>query len=404
MADVIGFTRREGQVLGLVCTAHMLSHLYLLAWAPLIGSIAKDLGISFAEFGLAISVFAIFTGICQTPAGLLIERTGGRIVLMAGLLLNATCIILIGLFVRDFWSLVALMAIAGIGNSVFHPADYSLLSSSVGDGRIGRAFSIHTFTGHIGFIIGPIITAGFEPFIGWRGAVIVIGSFGLLSALALILFQSVISDGIVTGRKRSASDSLKELLSSPPVVLFFFFYFCTSLANAGINQFSIVALQEMYGINKVTAVAALTAYQLGALLLVLPGGLIADKTSRADLIILGGFLITAALLVLAGSGFFPFWLVIALLFLAGAIRSGVNTSRDVAVRRVADKIPVGTVFGFVSTGFVAGQAVGGPFYGWLADQGSPNAIFYVSALIHVIAIATVVVNPGTRARTAPSSP
>lgn len=396
MAAVIEFTRREGHVIGLVGTAHMLSHLYLLAWAPLLPLITRDLSISYTEFGIAISVFAITTGIFQTPMGLLVERIGGRLVLMSGLLVNSGCFVLIGLFVNDYWLLLVLMAVAGIGNAVFHPADYSLLSSSIGQGRMGRAFSIHTFTGHIGFIIGPIITAGLEPFIGWRGAVIAIGCAGLLTAIALIAFASLLTDGTNTNRKRSITESLRELITSPAVMLFFVFYFCTSFANVGVTQFSIVALQEMYAIDKVTAVIALTAYQIGGLLLVLPGGLLADKITRYDLMILNGFLITAVLIMLSGTGWFPFWLVATMLCIAGAIRGGVNTSRDVAVRRVADKIPVGTVFGFVSTGFLAGQAVGGPFYGWLFDNFPSSYIFYVSALVHIVAIATILVNPGTR--------
>ena len=397
---VMGFTRREGQVLGLVGTAHMLSHLYLLAWAPLLVQITRDLNISYAEFGIALSVFAIFTGVFQTPMGLLVERIGGRRVLMAGLFVNALCFVLIGLFATNFWVLVALMALAGIGNSVFHPADYSLLSSSIGDGRIGKAFSVHTFVGSLGFIVGPIITAGLEPFLGWRGAVISIGSAGLVTALALIAFASLMSDGHATKKKKPVSDSLRELLSSPAVLLFFVFYMCTSFGNAGITQFSIVALQDMYGMDKVAAVAALTAYQVGALMLVLPGGIIADKVTRYDLIILVGFAITSVMIFLAGSELLPFWMVVVVLCIAGAIRGGVNTSRDVAVRRVATTIPVGTVFGFVSTGFLVGQAIGGPFYGWLIDHYPPNYVFYVSALVHILAIATVLFNPGSRTATA----
>ncbi|MFM1816391.1 MAG: hypothetical protein RLZ98_3086 [Pseudomonadota bacterium] len=393
---VVGFTRREGQVLGLVCTAHMLSHLYLLAWAPLLPLITRDLNISYAEFGLALSVFAVVTGICQTPMGLLVERIGGRLVLMGGLCVNALCIVLIGLYADNFWTLALLMAVAGVGNAVFHPADYSLLSSSIGEGRMGKAFSIHTFVGNIGFIIGPIVTAALEPVMGWRGAVVAIGGAGLVTALALIAAASLLADGSQVKKSRPISDSLRELLSSPAVLLFFVFYLCTSFGNVGITQFSIVALQDMYGIDRALAVVALTAYQVGALALVLPGGVLADKVTRYDLIILVGFAITALAILLAGSALFPFFMVPVFLCLAGAIRGGVNTTRDVAVRRIADKIPVGTVFGFVSTGFLAGQALGGPFYGWLFDHYPPHYVFYVSALVHLLAIATVVLNPGSR--------
>src|SRR5690606_23931125 len=127
MEAVAGFPRREAQAVGLVGFAHLLSHLYMLPLVPLVLDITADLGIGLAEYGIAIAAYAITTGVFQTPMGLVVERIGGRRVLIAGLALNAACYVLIGLFAADFWTFIALMALAGVGNSVFHPADYSLL-------------------------------------------------------------------------------------------------------------------------------------------------------------------------------------------------------------------------------------------------------------------------------------
>jgi len=147
----------------------------------------------------------------------------------------------------------------------------------------------------------------------------------------------------------------------------------------------------------VAAVTALTAYQIGALVLVLPGGYMADKVSRYDAVIVAGFGLSAVLVVLAGGGAgVPFWACIGLLAVAGALRGGVNAARDVAVRHVARHLPIGTVFGFVSTGFLVGQALAGPLYGWMYDRFSPEVVFYVSAAASLSAIATVLLNPGAR--------
>jgi predicted MFS family arabinose efflux permease len=59
-------------------------------------------------------------------------------------------------------------------------------------------------------------------------------------------------------------------------------------------------------------------------------------------------------------------------------------------------VPVGTVFGFVSTGFLVGQGVGGPLYGWLLDNYPPHIIFYTSAAFSVLALGTVLFNKGAR--------
>ena len=92
----------------------------------------------------------------------------------------------------------------------------------------------------------------------------------------------------------------------------------------------------------------------------IPGGILADRSSRFDLIILLGFGISSVIILIAGSGWLPFFLVIMLICVAGGMR-GVNASRDVAVRQIAGRIPVGTVFAFVSTGFLVGQALMGLF-------------------------------------------
>lgn len=396
MQAVAGFPKREVKAIGLIGFAHMLSHLYMLAFAPLAGVMIADLNIDAIGYGLALTVFAISTGIFQTPMGLLIERIGGKPVLIFGLFVNSLAFCLIAWVSEGYFSLLLFMALAGLGNSVFHPADYSLISASVGDERIGKAFSIHTFVGHVGFIAGPLITAGLEPFVGWRGALAAIGLIGLAMTLILILFGGAIEDGRSVKKKAPVMDSLRDLLSSKPVLLFFLFYMLSSMANFGMTQFSVLAFQPVYEIEKVVAVAALSAYQIGALLLVIPGGILADRVHRYDLIMLVGFGVSALMILLSGTGWLPFWVVIGLLCVAGGLRGGVNASRDVAVRHVAGTVPIGTVFGFVSTGFLVGQGLAGFVYGWLYETFPPHYVFYASAAFSVLGMMTVLINSGTR--------
>lgn len=396
MENLAGFPKREAQAMGLIGFAHLLSHLYMLAFAPLAASIISDMQISAIEYGAALTAFAVVTGILQTPMGLLVERIGGRPVLLFGLFVNSMAFCLIAWFANDYLTFIAFMALAGVGNSVFHPADYSLISATVAEERMGRAFSVHTFVGHVGFIVGPILAAGLEPFIGWRGSIATIGIIGVSMSLVLLLFGSVIADGNQIKRSSSVGDSLRELFSSRHVALFFLFYMFSSMANFGMVQFSVLALQPIYGIEHVVAVAALTAYQLGTLALVIPGGILADRSSRFDLIILLGFGISSVIILIAGSGWLPFFLVIMLVCVAGGMRGGVNASRDVAVRQIAGRIPVGTVFAFVSTGFLVGQALSGVIYGFLLENYPPNYIFYASAVFSILGMITVIFNQGAR--------
>jgi MFS family permease len=396
MASVISFPRREVQAIGLIGFAHMLSHLYLLALAPLLIPITTTLQISTLEWGIALGLYATTTGILQTPMGFLVERIGGRRVLVGGLLVNAAALFLVGWLVTGFGELLILMTIAGIGNSVFHPADYSLISSSIAEQRLGRAYSVHNFVGHVGFLAGPILSTTLEPFIGWRGALMTIGAIGIIMSVVLVVFGHLINEGTGVRKKASIADRMRDLVSSRPVLLFFLFFMGSSLANFGLTQFSVAAFQGMYDIPRAVAVIGLTVYQVATLALVLPGGILADKLDRYDAMLMGGFGIAGVAVLIIGTNLLPFWLVICLLVVAGAMRGMVNASRDVAVRHIAADIPVGTVFAFVSTGFVAGQALAGPIYGCLFDNYPPHIIFYASAAFSVLALATVLFNSGAK--------
>src|SRR5262245_41977198 len=135
---------RDAKVIGLVGAAHFASHYYMLVLPPLIPFMRADYGLSYTEIGLAITVFNTVSASLQTPAGFLADRIGAHRVLVAGLTLSATAFALVGL-VPSYWLIVALYALAGLGNTVYHPADYAILSQHVSPDRVSQAFSIHTF-------------------------------------------------------------------------------------------------------------------------------------------------------------------------------------------------------------------------------------------------------------------
>jgi len=396
MASVISFPRHEAKAIGLIGFAHMLSHIYPMALPLLLSPITKSFQMSGLEWGVVLAVFATTTGVLQTPMGFLVERIGGRRVLIFGLLVFSASFFCIGWLATNFWEMLIFMGLAGIGNSVFHPADYSLISSSVDEGRLGRAYSIHTFVGHFGFLSSPILVAALEPAFGWRATMMMIGAIGLALTGVLVAFGQIINESNAVKKKANIRNNLRDLLTSRPVLLFFLFYMGASMANYGVTQFSVVAFEGMYGFSSTTAVIALTTYQLAALLFVLPGGLLADKTDRYDAVLIVGFGVAAIAVFLAGTDFLPYWLVVACLAIGGATRGAANASRDVAVRQVATNVPVGTVFGFVSTGFLVGQGLGGPLYGWLFDNYPPEYVFFASAAFSVLALGTILFNTGAR--------
>src|SRR5262245_30250455 len=188
-ADTAGIARPSYvRVVGAVSAAHFVSHYYIILLAPLLPFVRDAYGVSYTEIGLAFAAFNIVSAVGQTPAGFLVDRIGARALLVAGLLTGAGAFILAGV-IDSFWVLVAMFALAGVGNTVYHPADYALLSQHVPSDRIGQAFSVHTFAGMLGSAVAPATLLIMQSQWGWRGAFVGAGMLGLAIAAVLLVMR-----------------------------------------------------------------------------------------------------------------------------------------------------------------------------------------------------------------------
>src|ERR1700742_2470851 len=176
----------DARIIPLVCSAHFVSHFYILVLPPLFPFIREFYGVSYTELGFALTAFNVTTALCQTPAGFLVDRVGPRLVLIAGLVLGAACLVVVGL-VPSFWLMVAMFALLGIANGVYHPADYAILSQLVSRQRAGQAFSLHIFAGFLGTAVAPASMLLLQRGLGWQGAFLAASVLGLLVALAMLL-------------------------------------------------------------------------------------------------------------------------------------------------------------------------------------------------------------------------
>ena len=378
--------RGEFQVVGLVSFAHLLSHLYMLVLPPFFAQLRTDLGVGYVDLGLTVTAYSVTTGLLQTPMGFLVQKYGGRRVLISGLFINSVAIGLVGI-ATSYWQIIGLMFLAGVGSSVFHPADYSILNARVDPRRLGRALSVHTLGGNLGFVVAPLIMVLLATAFDWRVATLAIGGVGVLLALIMLALSDVLGDSGKT--KRREGDNWKKLVTSPRIMLLFMFYALSSAANCGMVYFSVVAFTGVYAIPAAVAASALTAYQVMSMMAVLPGGWLADRVKNTEVLLCICFLASGALIVMAGLGVAPFWVVIGLVGAAGALRGLVNAARDVSVRHAATDVSVGTLFGFVTTGYSGGQILGPALYGWLLDMGHPQLVFWGSAAFSTLAIATM---------------
>lgn len=117
------------RIIALIGAGHMVSHFLQLTLPPLFPLLKSEFDVSWVALGLVSSVFYV-SGVMQTVSGFFVDRVGARRVLLAGMLLFASAIAAAGL-APSYWMLLPIAAVAGACNSVFHPADYSMLNATV---------------------------------------------------------------------------------------------------------------------------------------------------------------------------------------------------------------------------------------------------------------------------------
>jgi MFS transporter, FSR family, fosmidomycin resistance protein len=377
---------RDARVNLLLGSGHFLSHFYQLCLPPMFIAWQRAFDVSFAELGLVIAVMSATAGLLQTPMGFLVDRYGARPFLIGGTLLMTLSIAAMGL-ANAYWQIVALALLSGVGNSVFHPADYAILSGSIEPARLGRSFAFHTFTGSIGFAAAPPATAALMLLLGWRGALFLIGLLGL-PVVASILWQSrILMDQARRPQSRAVDHQPgAKLLLSRSVLMFFAFFMMTAAAGAGIQSWLITILHQVHGLPVAAAASALTGYMVGQIGGVLIGGWVADRTDRHLPFVVGLTIGAAGLLLVVGVVPLTELVTIIVLFVCGLMTGARNTPRDVMVKDAAPPGQIGKVFGFVSSGMSLGAAVMPVPYGMIIDAGRPDLVLVVTATLLLLSL------------------
>jgi MFS transporter, FSR family, fosmidomycin resistance protein len=383
----------DTKVVTLVSAAHFVSHYYILVLPPLFGLIRDTFAVSYLELGAALTAFNVISAAMQTPAGFLVDRVSARAVLIGGLLLGAAALAVASI-VTSFWMFVVMFAFLGLANTVYHPADYALLSHRISAARMSKAYSIHTFSGILGSAVAPMSLLFLAANFGWRGAFLGAAALGLAVALFLIVAGEPIAGRDEPAAKpksqdASSGDSTWRLLLTPAILLNLLFFFMLSLANGGVQNYSVVALEALRGTPAQVATVGLSAYLLLSAFGVLVGGYAAANTSRHDGIVIAALAANAcAVLAIA---FFDVAapLLILLMAAAGLFQGLAMPSRDMLVRAVTPPGAFGKVFGFVTTGFNIAGMVAPLIFGWMMDQGNPQAVLLASAAFGLATIPTV---------------
>jgi MFS transporter, FSR family, fosmidomycin resistance protein len=388
---------RDARTIALVGLAHGTSHFFHMLLPPLFVMFHRDLGYGYSELGLLVTTFFVISGIGQALAGFLVDRVGARPVLFVAL----GCFVLAAAATasaQGFPGLMLAAALAGLGNSPFHPVDFTILNKRVSQPRLGHAFSVHGITGNLGWAAAPVFLGAVTALTGsWRSAAAGMGLWALFVMVVLWLNRDAIDDKAGQWAHEKAPSAKAAMVKDehplaflrlPSVWLCFSFFFWSTCALSAIQSFAGPALSRMHGLPESVTAYVVTGYMLCGVAGMVAGGFLAARSQRLERLIGACLLAAALLLCVVASGVLPGYMAMAIASLSGFGVGLAGPSRDMLIKQAAPPGATGRVYGTVYSGLDLGFAIAAPIFGALLDHGSPGHVFYGSALSLAFGVAS----------------
>ncbi|MDR2240030.1 MAG: MFS transporter [Zoogloeaceae bacterium] len=385
--------RGDVRVISVIGFAHGTSHFFHLLLPPLFPWLMAEFNLSFTGVGAAVTFFFVISGIGQFLSGFVVDRVGPRRVLLAGIV----CFVLAGLLLsvaNGYAMLFAVGALAGLGNSVFHPADFTLLNRKVSPNRLGYAFSAHNLSGNIGWALAPLFFTSIAATAGWRTAALC-GAVVAVLALAVVWLwcdDAALAEEEGVKASRGGAAGTFNFLGVGAVWMCFMFFLLVTTAFGALQNFATPLMQNVYGLTVAAAAATLTAFLIGGGVGIFAGGVLVSRSGAHDRLIAWALAAAAAVAVVIALNVLPAWSISLAMGVMGFCVGLAGPSRDLLVRQAATarfgQQAFGRVYGFVYSGLDLGQAIAPLAFGLLMDASLFTAVLMGVALLQGAAILT----------------
>jgi MFS family permease len=393
--DASAATTRAGDfsVMSLVGFAHATSHFFHLVIPSLFPWLMADFGMSFTRAGMLTTAFFVVSGVGQALAGFAVDRYGAQLTLWLGLSLFSLSAAVLSL-AQGYPGLLAAAVLAGAGNAVFHPADFTVLNRRVSHARLGHAFSAHGLAGNVGWAAAPIFMAGIATLAGWRIAAMAAGVVAVMALAAVVFLRGVLGGSVAIPEEHEAKGAPRgspfAFLGVAAVWMCFFFFLTSIIGFGALQNFAPSVLRNMYGLPVTAAASALTLYLLGGAAGIAAGGFLAARYQAHERVVATLLVVAALMALLLATGSVPSPAVAPVMAMIGFFTGTATPSRDLLVRRAAmDRFGQGSfgrIYGFVYSGLDVGLSIAPILFGRLMDRGMFPAVLYGVALFQGLAV------------------
>ena len=295
MTVALGRRASDVRVIALISLAHGSSHFFHLVLPPMFPWLRDAFALSYAELGLLMSIFFVVSCVVQASSGFLVDHIGARPVLFAGVGLLALAAITYSQS-QGYWMLIAGAVIAGCGNGVFHPVDYTLINHKVTPPNLPYAYSMHGLTGYLGWAAAPAFMVGIAQFSDWRIAFLSAACLEIIILMILWVNRNQLIDNVKERHQQSQSASQGSstsvtsysafaFLKLPAVWLCWVFFFFSMASTSSLQSFAPSALFGIYAVPLAVGSYYITLLALGSAAGVLFGGYLAAKLQAPEKIV-----------------------------------------------------------------------------------------------------------------------
>ena len=363
--------------IGVLSLAHMFNDLYsnyLPQLFPFL--VVLSPGFTATRATILVSAFTFTSSMVQPLFGYFLDRKGKRWLVHVGTLWMAVLLSLTG-WVDNYWLMVLLAALAGLGTAAFHPQASTMVNVLSGDYK-AVMLSFFVAFGNVGFALGPLLLVPLFEAYGLRAtAVTVIPGF----LVAVLLYFFAPGNSELSGPVPEFSAVIQSLKSSTRELA----AIIGVIAIRSLSYSGMLAILPLYfksqNLSNIAASHLLTIMLFAGAVGGLLGGFLSDYYGRKQLIV-GSLLLSSPL-------FFAFFytqgaLSMIFLALAGAtLLSSFSVTVVAAQEAIPDNkaLAAGLTMGFA--GGIGGLAV--ILIGRIGDRWGLAAAIFVLFLLPLAA-------------------
>lgn len=349
--------------------------------------IRAELGASTSVFGLLVALSFIAGAAAGPTGGRLADRFGARRSIVTGSTISVVALVGISWVSTDVWHFAIFLVIGGVGLSMIDPGLAVLVTRVVAPHRQGLAFGIKEASIPVASLVAGVSVPVIALTLGWRwaGLVAVIPVGGLMYLLPKLstmpLTPTRASSVAPSGTPHTAGFGA----ANPSPAVLAVVILATMLGMVSASGAGVFLPQSSVALGFSESAAGLllaAASGTGVIARVVFSGA-ADRRDGGQFRLIGTLLGLGAVAMLAGSSGVTALVVVAAIGVFGAAWSW-SGLLFVSLVRLLPGSP-GRAAGIGLVGLAAGNALGPPFYGFVAEQVSFAAAWRAAATLSAVA-------------------